>query len=117
MKRTSVQKRIASLALVVIMLLGYIPGNVWAVDSTTDIQAIQRPTGWVIVEDYDDYFGDQWLDELGLPTTVTVTLADGSTTEAAVTWDTTSLDPRTTGYYFLPGEVTLPNGATNGKNL
>ena len=99
------------------MLLGYIPGTSWAVDSSTDIKAIQRPTGLSIVEDYDDYFGDEWLDKLGLPEKVTVTLADGSAAEAAVTWDTTPLAPRTTGYYYLPGEVTLPNGATNGQNL
>jgi hypothetical protein len=117
MNKNAVLKRILSLALAAVMLLGYIPGKTWAVDSTTDIQAIERPTGYVIVEDYDDYFGDNWLDKLGLPKTVKVTLADGSTVDAAVTWDTTALDPRTTGYYFLPGEVTLPVGATNGKNL
>ena len=71
----------------------------------------------VIVEDYDDYLGDNWLDKLGLPKTVKVTLADGSAADAAVTWDTSDLDPRTTGYYFLPGKVTLPSGATNGQNL
>ena len=110
-------KRIASLVMVFAMLLSYIPGAVWAVDSTTDIKAIEKPTGWVIVEDYDDYFGDKWLEKLGLPETVKVTLADGSTTDAGVVWDTSVLDTRTTGYYSVPGEVTLPNGATNSQNI
>ena len=110
-------KRIASLALVIAMLLSCIPGTVWAVDNGTDIQAITRPTGLSIVENYDDYFGADWLDQLGFPETVKVTLADGSETDAAVTWNTDSLDPRKPGYYFLPGEVTLPVGATNGQNL
>ena len=117
MKQRKLAKRIASLVLAAVMLLGYIPGTVWAVDNGTDIQSITRPTGLSIVENYDDYFGADWLDQLGLPETVKVTLADGSETDAAVTWNTDSLDPRKPGYYFLPGEVTLPVGATNGQNL
>ncbi len=110
-------KRIASLVMVFAMLLSYIPGTVWAVDSSTDIKAIEKPTGLVVVEDYDDYFGDDWEDKLGLPETVTVTLANNTTAEALVTWDTSVLDTRTTGYYSIPGDVTLPAGATNGQNL
>ena len=117
MEKTSIKKRILSLALVAVMLLGYIPGTAWAVDDSTDIKAIQRPTGMVIVEDYDDYLGTKWIDKLGLPQTVAVTLANNTVVNAAVTWDTTPLDPRTPGYYFLPGKVTLPVGATNGQNL
>ena len=115
--KKSCRQRIASLVMVFVMLLSYIPGTVWAVDATTDIKAIEKPTGMIIVEDYDDYFGDKWLEKLGLPETVKVTLADGSTTNAAVTWDTSVLDTRTTGYYSVPGDVTLPAGATNGQNL
>ena len=106
-----------SLVLAFALLLSCVPGIVWAVDSTTDIQAIQRPTGLAIAEDYDDYFGENWLEKLGLPKTVKVTLANGSKVDAAVTWDTTSLDPRTSGYYFLPGDVQLPLGATNNQKL
>lgn len=117
MKKISMKKRIASLALAAVMLLSYIPGTAWAVDAGTDIKAIAKPTGLVIVEDYDDYFGDNWVEKLELPKFVTVTLANNSTVEAPVTWDTSVLDTRTTGYYFLPGNVTLPSGATNSQNL
>ena len=115
MKNT--RKRFLSLAMVVIMLLSYMPVSVWAVENSTDIKAIQKPTGLSIVEDYDDYFGDNWVEKLELPVTVKVTLADGSTTAAPVVWDTSVLDTRTTGFYSLPGEVTLPAGATNSQNL
>lgn len=110
-------KRLVSLVMVIAMLLSYIPGAVWAVGSTTDIKGIERPIGISIVEDYDDYLGDSWLDQLGLPASVTVTLADNTTTQLPVTWDSSILDTRTTGYYSLPGTVTLPNGVTNGQNL
>ena len=109
--------RLISWLMIVVMLLGYMPATAWAVDVSTDIQAIEKPTGISIVEDYDDYVGDNWEAGLGLPTTVKVTLANGSTANAAVAWDTSALDTRKTGYYSIPGEVTLPNGATNGKNL
>ena len=103
--------------MVVAMLLSYIPGAVWAVDATTDIKAIQKPTGISIVEDYDDYVGANWLEMLDLPETVTVTLANNTTQEVPVTWDSSRLDTRTTGYYSLPGTLALPTGVTNGKNL
>ena len=117
MTKTSFSARFASLALAAVILFGCVSGVVSAADIGTDIQAIQRPTGLLIAENYDDYFGDSWLKELGLPQFVTVTLANGSKMEVPVTWDATSLDPRTPGYYFLPGTVALPNGATNSKNL
>lgn len=117
MKKISMKKRIASWALVAVMLLSYFPAAVWAVDSGTDIKAIAKPTGLIIAEDYDDYFGDSWVDKLELPGFVTVTLASNSTVECPVTWDTSLLDTRTSGYYFLPGTVSLPSGATNGQNL
>ena len=110
-------KRVAALALTVVMLLSYIPVATWAVDSTTDIKAIQKPTGISIVEDYDDYIGDNWLERLELPKFVTVTLADNTAVEVPVTWDTSTLDTRRTGFYSLPGTVALPAGATNGQNL
>ena len=109
--------KLISLVMVFAMLLSYVPATVWAVDSTTDIKAIQKPQGISIVEDYDDYVGENWLTELGLPATVVVTLADNSTAEVPVSWDTSVLDTRTTGYYSVPGTVTLPAGATNGNNL
>lgn len=117
MKKMNLEKRIASLAMVMVMLLSYIPGTVWAVDSSTDIKAIEKPIGLSIVEDYDDYFGDGWEDKLGLPVSVTVTLANNTTAEAPVTWDTSALDTREPGYYYLPGNVTLPVGTTNGQNI
>jgi len=100
-----------------VMLLSYFPVMVGATESATDIKAIQKPTGISIVENYDDYVGDSWLSQLGLPDSVTVTLANGTTTDVLVSWDTSSLDPRTTGYYSLPGEVALPVGVTNGQKL
>lgn len=90
MKNT--RKRFLSLAMVVIMLLSYMPISIWADENSTDIKAIEKPTGISIVEDYDDYFGDAWVEKLELPTTVKVTLADGSTTAAPVVWDTSVLD-------------------------
>lgn len=110
-------KRFLSLTMVVFILLSYLPFSVWAVENTTDIKSIEKPTGISIVEDYDDYVGDNWVEELGLPDTVKVTLANGTMTEALVTWDTSVIDTRTTGYYSVPGEVMLPAGATNGQNL
>ena len=117
MKKIKIRKRIVSLVLTLIMLVSYIPATVWAVDITTDIKAIEKPTGISIVEDYDDYYGENWEEKLELPATVKVTLANGTTTDAAVSWDVSALDTRTTGYYSIPGEVTLPSGATNGQNL
>ena len=111
------KNRLISLVMAFAMLLSYIPGAVWAVDATTDIKAIQKPTGISIVEDYDDYVGANWLEMLDLPETVTVTLANNTTQEVPVTWDSSSLDTRTTGYYSLPGTLALPAGATNGQNL
>lgn len=110
-------KRTLSLAMVLAILLSCMPVSVWAAENSTDIQAIQKPTGISIVEDYDDYFGDNWVEKLELPETVKLTLADGSTTAAPVVWDTSVLDTRTTGFYSLPGDVTLPAGVTNGQNL
>ncbi len=117
MKQRKLEKRIASLVMVVVMLLSYIPIATWAVDTATDITAIQKPTGLSIVEDYDDYFGETWLDKLGLPAVVTVTKADGVAVDVPVIWDTSVLDTRTPGYYFLPGNVALPIGVTNEQNL
>ena len=105
------------MVMVFAMLLSYIPGTVWAVDSTTDIKAIEKPTGISIVEDYDDYVGADWLNQLGLPTSVTVTMANNSKQAVPVTRDTSKLDTRTPGYYALPGTIVLPDGATNGNNL
>ena len=73
MKKISMKKRILSMVLVLIMLLSCVP-TAWAVDDSTDIKAIEKPTGLAIVEDYDDYFGDGWESKLGLPASVTVTL-------------------------------------------
>lgn len=88
MKQRKLGKRIAALLLTAVMLLSYVPVNIWAVDSASDIKAIKKPTGMAIVEDYDDYFGENWLDKLSLPGEVSVTLANGQATEVPVTWDT-----------------------------
>ena len=115
--KQNTKRRLVSLVMVFAMLLSYIPGAVWAADATTDIKAIEKPTGISIVEDYDDYVGDTWLSSLGLPATVTITLANDTTAEVPVTWDSSKLDTRTPGYYSLPGTVSLPTGVTNGQNL
>ena len=99
------------------MLLGNTPLAILAADSTTDIKAIEKPTGIVIIEDYDDYVGDNWVSELDLPQTVKITLASGAKQDALVSWDTSVIDTRTTGYYSVPGEVLLPAGATNTQGL
>ena len=113
----SMTERIAAWALVLLMLLSCLPGTAVAAESTTDIKAIEKPTGMIIVEDYDDYFGDNWVDKLELPTYVNLTLANDTTEKALVTWDTSYLDTRTPGYYFLPGSVMLPAGSTNSQDL
>lgn len=110
-------KRAGALLLVSVMLLGSFPLMANAVGSTdTDITAIAAPATKALIVNYD-----QWVVNVGaslrLPQTVTVTLADGSTTEANVTWDTTTLDYATVGTYRLAGEVALPQGATNGRKL
>ena len=111
------KRSLVAFVLAFAMLLSYIPATVWAADTTTDIKAIEKPTGISIVEDYDDFVGDNWLTELGLPASVTVTLADDSKLDVPVTWDTTNLDTRTTGYYSVPGTLALPDGVTNGQEL
>lgn len=116
MKR-NLKTRIASLALAMVMLLSCIPGTAWAVDNGTDIQAIQKPTGLSIVENYDRYVGENWVSMLDLPATVVVTLPDNSEQELFVSWDTSVLDMTKPGYYAIPGEVTLPEGVTNSRNL
>ena len=115
-RRKNFAKRLLPLALVLVMLLSYLPGAVVA-GSATDILAIAKPQGIRIVEDYDDYVGDDWLASLELPESVEVTLANGTKTPCLVTWDASNLDMRTTGYYSLPGNVLLPVGATNTQNL
>ena len=80
-------QRLLSWVLSCVMLLSYIPMTIWAVDSTTDIKAIQKPTGICIVEDYDDYFGDSWQDKLGLPTSVQVRTSNGNTASVDVIWN------------------------------
>ena len=111
------KSKVLSLLLVFVMLVSYLPVTIWAVESATDIQAIEKPTGIAIVEDYDDYVGENWVSELGLPQSVKITLANGTKTDALVTWDTTQIDTRTTGYYSVPGTVMVPAGSTNSKNL
>lgn len=110
-------KRVGALFLVSVMLLSSIPLTVNAVGSTdTDITAIAAPATKALIVNYD-----QWVvnvsASLRLPTTVTVTLADGSEAEANVTWDTTALNYGAVGTYRLAGEVELPEGATNGRGL
>ena len=115
-QRNTFLKRLLPLALVFAMLLSYFPSAV-AADSSTDIQAIAKPQGISIVEDYDDYVGADWVSQLGLPQSVELTLANGTTAAALVTWDPSVIDVRTPGYYSVPGTVALPAGATNGQNL
>lgn len=110
-------KRIISCVQTFIILLSCFPATARAVEETTDIKAIQKPTGISIVENFDDYYGENWVEKLELPQTVQVTLANGAKQAAAVIWDIEKLDPRTPGFYFLPGEVTLPIGATNTMGL
>lgn len=117
MKQRNLEKRLISLILLAVMVLSYIPITTQAVDAATDIKAIQKPTGLSIVEDYDDYFGDMWLENLDLPELVSVTLADNSVIDAPVVWDTSVLDFRKPGYYYLPGAVSLPVGVTNSQKL
>lgn len=57
------------------------------------------------------------IDQLVLPETVTVTLANGDTAELAVTWDATGYTVRKAGTYTLTGGVTLANGVTNSARL
>ena len=97
MKHT-ISTRIAAWALVLLMVLSCLPGTAIAAESATDIKAIEKPTGMVIIEDYDDYMGENWVEKLELPSTVTLTLANGTKQEALVTWDTSLLDTRTPGY-------------------
>lgn len=116
-------KRVTALFLVAALMFSWYPAVTVAAATTaeeedtsaTDITAITRPATKGLILNYD-----QWAnvnESLRLPTTVTVTLADGTTAEAAVTWDTTSLKYDTVGKYLLLGTVTLPEGATNGNNL
>lgn len=117
MNKISVNKRVISLVLTFFMLLTYIPGAVWADAISSDIKAIERPTGLIIAEDYDDYFGENWVEKLELPKSVKVTLANNTTVQVPVTWDASVIDTRTPGYYSLPGTFSLPAGATNGQKL
>lgn len=53
-------------------------------------------------------------DEVGLPTYITLYLSDHRPMTIPITWDRTSLDPRTPGRYVLPGSYTVPASVTGG---
>ena len=57
--------------------------------------------------------------EAALPSTVAITLSDGTTPSVDVTWDegTTSYDPSTVGSYPFVGTLTLPNDVTNPSGI
>ena len=111
------KKRVAALLLMLAMLMSYIPVNVGAAGNFTDIKAIKKPTGLIIVQHYDDYMGDSWAESLGLPQTVEITLEGGSKQDVMVTWDPSVIDTRTPGYYSVPGQMLLPPGTSNSQNL
>ena len=118
MKKRRRVTRILSCVLSLMMLLSTFPINVFAAANGTDILAIAAPRTKAIILNYDQYVGtDDVNKKLDLPSTVTVTKADSTTEEAAVVWDTESLNVKKAGTYSLPGTVTLPDGATNGGNL
>lgn len=109
--------RILTFALILAMLVSWLPSTVHAEESISmDITQITAPAAKAIIVNYDQYVSNVNAN-LGLPETVTVTLADGTTADVAVTWDTSSLDVNTLGTYSLPGTITLPEGATNSQNL
>ena len=109
-------RSILSFVLSLVLLVSCIPCTGNAAGSA-DIQSIKKPTGLMIVEDYDDYIGDNWIEALALPQTVKVTLANGAEEEVLVNWDASVIDTRTTGYYSVPGEIMLPAGVENSNNL
>ncbi|WP_312641039.1 Ig-like domain-containing protein [Hydrogenoanaerobacterium sp.] len=54
---------------------------------------------------------------LNLPKVVTVTLDDNSQEQLAVAWDTSNYDKHIPDDYILIGNLVLPNGVTNSKQL
>lgn len=56
-------------------------------------------------------------DALNLPETVEVTLSDGTTAQAAVTWNTENYNGEAAGSYTLVGVLTAGEGFTNAENV
>lgn len=61
---------------------------------------------------YATAFGD-----LGLPTTVSITLSDNTTASASVAWESGSYSPSTAGIQTVTGVITPPTNVTNPSNL
>ena len=59
------------------------------------------------------------LGSIGLPSSVVVTLSDGSTPSLSVVWDggTPTYDGATAGAYVFSGDLALPSGVTNPSAL
>ena len=59
------------------------------------------------------------LNNISLPTTVTVNLSNSTTTSAAITWDggTPVYDPDTAGTYSFSGTLSLPSDVFNPENI
>lgn len=59
------------------------------------------------------------LSAISLPQSLTITLNDGTTTSAGITWDngTPSYDGNTTGIYEFTGNIAVPQGVTNTNNI
>lgn len=56
------------------------------------------------------------LNNITLPTVVTVTLEDNTTTELSVVWDTSTYNGDVAGTYTFVGTITLVEGITNTNN-
>ena len=77
--------RILTFALILAMLVSWLPSTVHAEESISmDITQITAPAAKAIIVNYDQYVSNVNAN-LGLPETVTVTLADGTTADVAVT--------------------------------
>ena len=74
-----------------------------------NIKSIQSITKSV---DYNTAFND-----LALPSTVTITLDDDSTTTLSVTWNSSSYNATESGIQYVSGTITLTDELTNTNNV
>ena len=64
------------------------------------------PTALSVIQNYDDYVGEDWQTALDLPAQVYVALDDNTAGKADVTWDFSTLDVSKLGRYVVTGTVT-----------
>jgi|GEM_PF-1019530 len=77
-----------------------------AAHATKNIDSVQT------IPSINAFCGENIAD-IGLPSTIDITLSDNTTTSAAVTWDSSGYNSAQTGTYTVLGIITNPENVTN----